>query len=187
MSTVARRKPSMPVTLNDARVMFRNFGGKQGQYNPPGKRNFVVFLPFEIARILEQDGWNIKQLKSREEGEVPQDYIKVNVKLDSYKPPKIYMINSRGRTQIDESMVDMLDWVDFGKVDLIISPYNYEVNGNEGTTAYLQTFFGIIVEDELELRYKDVPDAPDSAQNVLVWQESTPEEVESLKLLALEQ
>ena len=127
MSTVARRKPSMPVTLNDARVMFRNFGGKQGQYNPPGKRNFVVFLPFEIARILEQDGWNIKQLKSREEGEVPQDYIKVNVKLDSYKPPKIYMINSRGRTQIDESMVDMLDWVDFGKVDLIISPYNYEV------------------------------------------------------------
>lgn len=178
---VARRMDT--ATLNDVRLVFRNFKGAEGQYNRRGDRNFCVLLPADVADAMRRDGWSIKQLQPREEGDYPQDYIKVKVNFDGPRPPKIFMIKGGRRLQITNDMVDMLDWADFALVDLIISPYNWSMNGNTGVTAYLQTFFGTIREDELEIRYAEVPD---SAQNVLLWQESTPEEIEVLKIRELE-
>lgn len=185
--SVARRIEA--ATLNDVRLVFRNFKGAEGQYNRKGDRNFCVILPADTADAMRQDGWSIKQLKPREEGDVPQDYIKVKVNFDGPRPPKMFLINSMGRLQITNDMVENLDWIDFALVDLIISPYNWSMNGNTGVTAYLQTFFGTIREDELEQRYSQVPDAgphPEGASNILVWQESTPEEIEVLKMRELE-
>ena len=192
MSTVAKYIDN--ATLNDVQIRFRNFSGNQGQYNALGQRNFCALLPEDTAEAMARDGWNVKYLKPREEGDVPQAYIKIKVNFSGPRPPKIYMINSRGRVQLSEDMVTILDWADFAKVDLIISPYKYDVNGNQGVTAYLQTIFCTIREDELELRYADVPDAiepgqqnrVESAQNVLLWQESSDQEIEAIKVRELE-
>ena len=192
MSTVAKYIDN--ATLNDVQIRFRNFSGNQGQYNALGQRNFCALLPEDTAEAMARDGWNVKYLKPREEGDVPQAYIKIKVNFSGPRPPKIYMINSRGRVQLGEDMVAILDWADFAKVDLIISPYKYDVNGNQGVTAYLQTIFCTIREDELELRYADVPDAiepgqqnrVESAQNVLLWQESSDQEIEAIKVRELE-
>lgn len=192
MSTVAKYIDN--ATLNDVQIRFRNFSGNQGQYNALGQRNFCALLPEDTAEAMARDGWNVKYLKPREEGDVPQAYIKIKVNFSGPRPPKIYMINSRGRVQLGEDMVAILDWADFAKVDLIISPYKYDVNGNQGVTAYLQTIFCTIREDELELRYSDVPDAiepgqqnrVESAQNVLQWQESSDQEIEAIKVRELE-
>ena len=192
MSTVAKYIDN--ATLNDVQIRFRNFSGNQGQYNALGQRNFCALLPEDTAEAMARDGWNVKYLKPREEGDVPQAYIKIKVNFSGPRPPKIYMINSRGRVQLGEDMVAILDWADFAKVDLIISPYKYDVNGNQGVTAYLQTIFCTIREDELELRYADVPDAiepgqqnrVESAQNVLLWQESSDQEIEAIKARELE-
>lgn len=192
MSTVAKYIDN--ATLNDVQIRFRNFSGNQGQYNALGQRNFCALLPEDTAEAMARDGWNVKYLKPREEGDVPQAYIKIKVNFSGPRPPKIYMINSRGRVQLGEDMVAILDWADFAKVDLIISPYKYDVNGNQGVTAYLQTIFCTIREDELELRYADVPDAiepgqqnrVESAQNVLQWQESSDQEIEAIKVRELE-
>ena len=192
MSTIAKYIDN--ATLNDVQIRFRNFSGNQGQYNALGQRNFCALLPEDTAEAMARDGWNVKYLKPREEGDVPQAYIKIKVNFSGPRPPKIYMINSRGRVQLGEDMVAILDWADFAKVDLIISPYKYDVNGNQGVTAYLQTIFCTIREDELELRYADVPDAiepgqqnrVESAQNVLQWQESSDQEIEAIKVRELE-
>ena len=192
MSTVAKYIDN--ATLNNVQIRFRNFSGNQGQYNALGQRNFCALLPEDTAEAMARDGWNVKYLKPREEGDVPQAYIKIKVNFSGPRPPKIYMINSRGRVQLGEDMVTILDWADFAKVDLIISPYKYDVNGNQGVTAYLQTIFCTIREDELELRYADVPDAiepgqqnrVESAQNVLQWQESSDQEIEAIKVRELE-
>lgn len=192
MSTVAKYIDN--ATLNNVQIRFRNFSGNQGQYNALGQRNFCALLPEDTAEAMARDGWNVKYLKPREEGDVPQAYIKIKVNFSGPRPPKIYMINSRGRVQLGEDMVAILDWADFAKVDLIISPYKYDVNGNQGVTAYLQTIFCTIREDELELRYADVPDAiepgqqnrVESAQNVLQWQESSDQEIEAIKVRELE-
>lgn len=145
------------VMIEDAQIAFRNFAGKEDKFSPPGTRTFAVFLDDETADVMEQDGWNVKRLNLRddaEEGETPQAFIKIAV---SYKgrPPKIAMITSGGRTMLDESTVEMLDWADITKVDLIFVPYEWEVNGNRGIKAYLKTMFVTIEEDELEKRYAE--------------------------------
>jgi hypothetical protein len=33
-----------PLSLENVRIGFRNFEGREGQYNKSGDRNFVVFL-----------------------------------------------------------------------------------------------------------------------------------------------
>lgn len=149
------------IVVEDAQIAFRNFEGKEDQYNRAGNRNFAVLLPPEMAEQLRRDGWNVKQLKPREEGDVPQDYIQVNV---GYKvaPPTIVMITSNNRTFLGEDEVALLDGADIRKVDLIFTPYNWTIpaRGNQpeqhGIKAYLKKMFVTIEEDVLDLKYADV-------------------------------
>jgi hypothetical protein len=68
------------------------------------------------------------------------------------------MLTHKGKTQIGEDMVSILDWADIKKVDLILSPYSWDIRGNQGVTAYVQSLYATIQEDELEMQYADVPD-----------------------------
>jgi hypothetical protein len=145
------------VVIEDARVVFRNFSGKEGQYNREGDRNFCVLLPEDKARQMLDDGWNIKYLKAREPGEPDQAYVQVSV---SYKkqPPQVVLITSKGRTTLPEDMVEAMDWVDMAYVDVIFNPYEWSVNGNRGVKAYLKGIYVTMAEDELMLKYADVPE-----------------------------
>lgn len=131
---------------------FRNFQGKGGRYNPEGNRNFVVFLDKKIAENMLRDGWNVKYLESREEGDEPQAIIKVVVRYDP-KPPKVTMVTSRNHTRLDEDTIGELDHVDFKTCDIILNPYTWTVGENVGVKAYLQTGYFTIDEDPLELEY----------------------------------
>lgn len=151
------------VTLENAQIRFRNFSGKEGQYNKAGDRNFAVLLDPELATEMIAQGWNVKQLRPREEGDQPQDYIQVTVKYtERSRPPKIAMITSKGRTSLGEEEINILDWADIKMADLIIRPFNWEVNGKTGVKAYLQSLFVTINEDDLDKKYADVPDSAQS-------------------------
>jgi hypothetical protein len=139
--------------MENARIIFRNFEGKEGQYNQKGDRNFCVLLDDDLARQMDEDGWNIKMLKPREEGDAPQPYIQVSVGYGKGRPPRIVMITTHNRTDLGEQDVEVLDWVDISNVDLIIRPYNWEVNGKGGIKAYLKSLFVTIEEDYLEQKY----------------------------------
>jgi hypothetical protein len=155
------------VTIEGARIIFRNFSGSEGRFNAKGKRNFNVLLDDEIAAALIEDGWNVKHLRPREEDEEPQARLEVAVSFTG-RPIRIVMITSRGKTALDESTVGILDWAQITKADLIIRPYQWEVNGKTGVKAYLQSIFVTIYEDALELKYAGVPDVPDSAMSTMV-------------------
>lgn len=150
--------PNDTVLIENARVIFRNFAGKEGPMNAAGDRNFCVILDPEVAAALERDGWNVKMLRPREEGDEPQPYIQVSIGRKG-RPAKVVMITSRGRTDLGDDEVELLDWADFTNVDLIFGPYNWEVGGKTGVKAYLKSFFVTVKEDELDLKYSDVPDA----------------------------
>jgi hypothetical protein len=144
--------------MEDARIVFRNFAGKEGQYNREGDRNFCVILPPDLAEAMAVDGWNIKQLRSREEG-VPGDfYIQVSVGFKG-RPPTLVIISSAGRVDLGQHEAELLDWVDIKQADLIINPYHWNVNGKSGIKAYVKSLFIIINEDFLQLKYADVPQA----------------------------
>lgn len=146
------------LTIEGAEILFRNFSGKEGPYNREGDRNFCLIIPDDLIRPMEQDGWNIKELRAYEEGDLPRKYVQVSV---SYKrrPPTMVMITNRGRTNItEEEDCELFDWVDIKNVDLIIHPYNWAVNGKTGLKAYLRSLYITIDEDALAIKYQNVPE-----------------------------
>lgn len=146
-------------------IRFRNFAGKEGRYNKAGDRNFCLLLNPEDAAELLKDGWNVRFLDPRDEGDEPTPYIQIKVGFGGKgRPPKIVLVTKRGKTQVDEDTVNTLDWAEIEKADISINPYHYEVNGKSGVKAYLKTMYVTIAEDDFEERYYDVPD---SAQNIV--------------------
>jgi|SRR5580765_1821559 hypothetical protein len=148
--------------VEDAPIIFRNFVGKEGQYNREGDRNFCVILPQDIAEAMLEDGWNVRYLEAREEGDAAVPYISVAVNFKN-RPPRVVLITSTSRTQLDESSVDILDWADIKTADLIARGYDWTVNGKSGTKAYLQTLFVTIEEDPLERKYAINENPPGNA------------------------
>jgi hypothetical protein len=158
-------------TLEDITIAFRNFAGKEDMYNRAGDRNFAIILEPEDAQAMLQDGWNVKYLKARDEGDEPQPYIQVAV---SYKnrPPKICMVTSKGMTYLTEEEVEMLDWVDIETADATLNPYEWVVNGKAGVKAYLQTLFVKIEEDYLQLKWTAIVEDSKRDQRSLESSES---------------
>lgn len=157
------------IIIEGARIGFRNFSGKEGKFNPAGRRNFCVFLDNELGKTLEKDGWNVRWLPPRDENEEAQAYLQVAVSFDN-KPPKIVMIIGKKKSVLDDESVGRLDWAEIEtkdgvmQVDLIIRPYNWVMhegtkNEKRGVKAYVKSMYVTLAEDEFEKKYYDVPDS----------------------------
>ena len=125
--------------IDDARIVYRNFSGTGSRYNREGDRNFAVVIPDqEIADALIENGWNVKIKPPREEGDNPFMYMPVKVKFND-RGPNVYLVTGKRMNRLDEESVSCLDDVDIQSVDMDIRPYDWEVNGRSGRSAYLQS------------------------------------------------
>lgn len=149
--------------IENARIGFKNFSGKEGKFNNAGNRNFCVFLDDPvIVEDMIRDGWNVRFLNPRDNQEEPQAYIQVAVSYVG-RPPKIFLISGRSKTALEEEDINILDWAEIKTVDLVIHPYSWDVGGRSGIKAYLKDAYITIVEDRLAEKYRDVPDSAQSA------------------------
>lgn len=144
------------IRMENARIIWRNFSGKADKFNPKGgKRSFsVVIEDADLASQLTEDGWNVKQLKPRneEEEENPRYSMQVKVSFDN-KPPRVYLVTRNNKVLMTEDTIDSLDYAEIQNVDLVITPYTYDVNGKSGVAAYLKTMYVTVIEDEFADKY----------------------------------
>lgn len=149
-------KHTRPVSLENVTIGFRNFEGREDQYNKNGDKSFAVFLENDIAEKLASEGWNVKFPKpstSADPDDSPrQTHLQVSVGFDYY-PANVFLISNGNPTKIGEAEVAMLDWAEIEFVDLVIRPYEWAVSGNSGVKAYLKSGYFTIVADKFAEKY----------------------------------
>ena len=124
--------------IDDARIVYRNFSGVGSKFNREGDRNFAVVIPDEdLAMRLKDEGWNVKIKDPRDEGDSPFMYLPVKIKFND-RGPIFHLRTGKNQIKLDEESISCLDRIDILCVDLDIRPFDWDVNGKTGRTAYLQ-------------------------------------------------
>lgn len=149
--------PRVPIIIRDAAILpggWRNFSGREDQYNKTGKREFNIALPQDVANALAEQGLNVK-VRETEEGEKTY-YLKCTASW-KIKAPQIYLISGNQKTLLSEELVGILDDADIIKADITLDAVPWDVNGRSGLTAYLAKAYITIVQDELDEEYANIP------------------------------
>lgn len=139
--------------IDDARIIYRNFSGAPSKFNREGDRNFAVVIPDEETKdALIEEGYNVKIKPPRDDDDTPFMYLPVKVKFND-RGPNVYLQTGRVKNRLDEESIACLDRVDIMGVDLDIRPYDWEVNGKLGRTAYLQSMHIVQEVDRFAERF----------------------------------
>ena len=145
--------PKDILQIDDARIIFKNFEGRGDKFNREGDRNFSLLIEDpETADALADRGWNVKIKPGRDEDEEPFMRLPVKVKFTEYGP-NVYLRTGDRVNKLDEESIGCLDNIDIESVSMDIRPYDWEVNGRTGRTAYLQSMEVVQRIDRFAARY----------------------------------
>ena len=150
--------------IENAELRFRNFSGKGGKFNNEGNRNFCVLINPADAEALKAEGWNIRTLKPKNPDDEEVPYMQVKVNYDGFSKPIVYIITEIDgkpvkKNKLGEDDIDILDYAEIKKVDMVIRPYNYQTPDRSGIKGYLKSMFVTIKEDKFASKYMNVPDS----------------------------
>jgi hypothetical protein len=142
--------PKGILQIDDAKMIFKNFEGRGDKFNREGDRNFSLLIEDpNTADALIREGWNVKIKETEDE---PFMRLPVKVKFTDYGP-NVYLISGGRRVELDEESIGMLDQIDIESVDMDIRPYDWDVSGRQGRTAYLQSMQVVQRIDRFAARY----------------------------------
>lgn len=143
------------LAIDNARIIFKNFTGKDDKFGREGDRSFSIVIEDDaLAEQLANDGWNVKPLTPRDPDEKVNNFIKVKISF-KVRPPKIWLLTNHKRTLLDEDTIATLQYARIENADVVVSPWRWEVNGKTGIAAYLETLYVKIEDDPFADKYAD--------------------------------
>ena len=150
--------PKGIMQIDDARIIFKNFQGRGDKFNREGDRNFSLLIEDpDTAEAMKREGWNVKIKEGRDPDEGPFMRLPVKVKFTEYGPT-VYLNSAGNVVKLNEESIACLDNVEIETVNMDIRPYDWEVNGRTGRTAYLQSMEVIQRIDRFAARYGNMRD-----------------------------
>lgn len=158
-------------------IVSRNFSGNEKR-NPAGmitnsfgSRNFVIKFPYEQAKALEADGWDIfwyglkegQEETDREAGlTIPVNLSTMTRKGLPRNPDEVVVVTPTRKTRQNEKIIGNLDGATIISASIRLIPR--QKNKNDGTVkiaAYLDKMFVEIAVDNFGSQYDGIPWADD--------------------------
>lgn len=144
------------INIEGANIIWKNFSGERDRFNP-GKRGFSVVIDDTVmADELRQEGWNIKERPLQEGADPSEQEWTLPVKLNMNRYTQVWLIVGNHKTLLDENTVAQLDVVDIIDCDISIRPYEWEMSGRTGITAYVDSMYVTIRENKFAEKYADL-------------------------------
>lgn len=139
--------------IDGRQIIFKNFEGRGDKFNREGDRNFSLRIDDEnTADALVKEGWNVRIKEGRDEDEGPFMRLPIKVKFTNYGP-NVYLRTGDRVNELNEESIACLDNIEIDSVDMDIRPYDWDVNGRTGRTAYLQSMEVVQRIDRFAARY----------------------------------
>jgi hypothetical protein len=144
------------INIEGANIIWKNFSGERDRFNP-GKRGFSVVIDDTVmADELKQEGWNVKERPLQEGADASEQEWTLPVKLNMNRYTQVWLIVGNHKTLLNEDTVAQLDVVDITDCDLSIRPYEWEMSGRTGITAYVDSMYVTIRENKFAEKYADL-------------------------------
>lgn len=148
--------PKGILQIDNAKIIFKNFEGRGDKFNREGDRNFSLLIEDpKTADAMTKEGWNVRIKPGRDEDEEPFMRLPVKVKFTDYGP-NVYLNSAGNVTKLDEESIGCLDNIDIESVNMDVRPYDWDVNGRTGRTAYLQSMEVVQRIDRFSARYANM-------------------------------
>ena len=144
------------INIEGATIIWKNFSGERDKFNP-GKRGFSVVIDDEVmADELKKEGWNVKERPLQEGADPSEQEWTLPVKLNMNRYTQVWLIVGNHKTLLNEDTVAQLDVVDIVNCDISIRPYEWEMSGRTGITAYVDSMYVTIRENKFAEKYADL-------------------------------
>jgi len=142
------------VTLENVRIMYRNFMGQKGMYNEEGERSFNIVIDDPVmATTMLEDGLNLKPLLDEDERVVGHHMlVRINYKG---RPPRIIRVTQDGQrqTSLEQRTVGSLDSVTIEKADITLGTWIWRPEPLPNMSAYCNVMYVHVIEDPLDAKY----------------------------------
>lgn len=150
------------VTIEDTRLIFRNFAGDKKKFNKEGDRNFEVVLTDEAAEAMDKDDWFVKTYEPNDRYDELLHTVKVRIG-ENDEPPVYVIGEDKKPIKLNKGQFKRVDRYNIISVDVTFhqAKGTFEYDGREYHSAYLDKIYINILEDYLDKKYGVYADMPD--------------------------
>lgn len=143
--------------LRNRDIIYRNFSGRQTQYNRNGNMKFSIVIDPAMSAKLAKEGWNVKSRPSKNNDEEEFCTLEVRVRFDlSFTRPTILQVARSGRVKVDEHNIANFDDAEFEYADIVLRQYVWtNPAGETGVSAQLAEMYVRLQEGVLEAKWAE--------------------------------